>query len=262
MNLASLIAFLEAFAPPALAESWDNVGLLVGDRARDVARVMTCLTVTGGTAREALDERADVIVTHHPLPFRPMKRLTADTYEGRLLLELIHGGVAIFSPHTAFDSAVGGINRQLAEGLGLIDARPLLPHDDGTGNAGGGRHGTLPAVQTLAELADQVKRFLKIERLQIVGAADMSLQRVAVACGAAGEFLDPAIAAGCQALVTGETRFHTCLAAEAAEVGLVLAGPYASERFAVETLATTIGKQFPTLHVWASRRETDPLAWR
>ncbi len=268
MTLANLIAFLEAFAPPGLAESWDNVGLLVGDRRREVARVMTCLTVTGTTAQEALAERADVIVTHHPLPFHPLKRLTADTHEGRLLLDLIGGGVAIFSLHTAFDSAQGGINQQLAEGLGLVDVHPLVPAasvatpaDTGAADVGGGRYGWLPATRTLSELAAAVKGFLKINQLQVVGSCEQPLGRVAVACGSAGDYLEPALAAGCQALVTGETRFHTCLAAEAAGVGLVLAGHYASERFAVETLATVIEQQFPALHVWASRRETDPLVW-
>jgi putative NIF3 family GTP cyclohydrolase 1 type 2 len=188
-------------------------------------------------------------------------------------LDLIAAGVAIFSPHTAFDSARRGINRQLAEGLGLTDVRPLIPTAAGGGTNGGGpgadraeeagagRYGVLPVARTLFELAASVKKFLNIEQLQVVGSGEQSLERVAVACGSAGEFLEPALAAGCQALVTGETRFHTCLAAEAAEVGLVLAGHYASERFAVETLASELEQQFPALHVWASRSETDPLVW-
>jgi putative NIF3 family GTP cyclohydrolase 1 type 2 len=150
----------------------------------------------------------------------------------------------------------------------LIDVRPLVPaasvatpRDDGIEEVGGGRYGSLSVARTLWELAALVKNFLKIDQLQVVGPSDQPLGRVAVACGSAGEFLEPALAAGCQALVTGETRFHTCLAAEAAGVGLVLAGHYASERFAVETLAIAIERQFPMLHVWASRREADPLVW-
>ena len=87
-RLHRLCAFLEQFAPPALAAVWDNVGLLVGDRGREVRKVMTCLTVTPDTATEAIDQRADLIVTHHPLPLIATKRLTADTTAGRLLLEL------------------------------------------------------------------------------------------------------------------------------------------------------------------------------
>ncbi len=263
-TLSDLIAFLEAFAPPALAESWDNVGLLVGDRHRAVSRVMTCLTITKASADEAIAAQADLIVTHHPLPFRPFKRLTTDTPEGRLLLALITAGVAIYSPHTAFDSTGGGINRQLAAGLALTDVHPLVPAPAGSNVAnhiGGGRYGQLSGSQTLAQLAAAVKEFLNIQQVQIVGAADQPVQRVAVACGSAGEFLEPAHAAGCHVLLTGETRFHTCLEAEALGVALLLTGHYASERFAVETLAEVIGEKFPGLDVWASRSENDPLAW-
>ena len=77
-TVAELCAFLDCVAPPALAAEWDNVGLLVGDRAQKVERVMTCLTITPAAAAEAIRERADLIVTHHPLPFKPLKRLTAD----------------------------------------------------------------------------------------------------------------------------------------------------------------------------------------
>src|SRR5690348_2475658 len=104
-TVSELARFLDAFAPPALAESWDNVGLLVGDASRAVTKVMTCLTVTAESAREAIAGKAELIVTHHPLPFRPLARLTTDTPEGRLLWELIGAGVSIYSPHTAFDSA-------------------------------------------------------------------------------------------------------------------------------------------------------------
>src|SRR6185295_17432474 len=116
-----------AFAPAALAAEWDNVGLLVGDRAQKVERIMTCLTITPAAASEAIREQADLIVSHHPLPFKPLKRLTADQPTGRILLDLIRAGISIYSPHTAFDSAAAGINQQLAEALGLKNIQPLEP---------------------------------------------------------------------------------------------------------------------------------------
>src|SRR5262245_36054043 len=127
LTLSAICDVLDEFAPPALAAEWDNVGLLVGDRAQKVERVLTCLTITPAVAGEAIRERADLVVTHHPLPFRPLKRLTADEPAGRLLLDLIRAGIAIHSPHTAFDSAAAGINQQFAEGLGLIELAPLVP---------------------------------------------------------------------------------------------------------------------------------------
>src|SRR4051812_33175852 len=134
-TVADICAFLDDFAPPALAAEWDNVGLLVGDRAQKVERLMACLTITPSVALEAIRERVDLIITHHPLPFKPLKRLTADQPAGRMLLDLIRAGIAIYSPHTAFDSAAAGINQQLAEGLGLKDIQPLEPAaGQGTGD--------------------------------------------------------------------------------------------------------------------------------
>ena len=88
-TIAAIAEFLEHFAPARLAAEWDNVGLLVGDRAAEARRIMTCLTVTPDSVAEAVAEQADLIVTHHPLPFRPLRRLTSDTPEGRSLLSLI-----------------------------------------------------------------------------------------------------------------------------------------------------------------------------
>jgi dinuclear metal center YbgI/SA1388 family protein len=261
ITVADLCTFLDGFAPPALAAEWDNVGLLVGDRSQMISRVMTCLTITPAAAAEAIRERADLIVTHHPLPFKPLKRLTADQPAGRILLDLIRAGVAVHSPHTAFDSAAAGINQQLAEGLGLMQVQPLEPADGLPGGLGSGRWGTLEHGETLGQLASRLKTFLKISGLHVVGHLQTPLLQVAVACGSAGEFLNVAIERGCQALVTGETRLHTCYEAESRGVCLLLAGHYASERFGVERLAEVLAAQFPILHIWASRDEADPLMW-
>ena len=266
VSLTTLIEFLERFAPPRLAESWDNVGLLLGDSAASVERVMTCLTVTLESAAEAIEERVDLIVSHHPLPFHAVKRITTDTVTGQLLWNLARHGIAIYSPHTAFDSAREGINQRLADGLGLIDIRPIAPaavaNDGSHDNLGAGRYGALPFKMPLSALADKVKQFLKIDPIQRVGDPDQVVDHVAVACGSAGEFLEPALQLGCDCLVTGETRFHTCLEAEADGIGLILAGHFASERFGVEALADVLSREFASLTVWPSRRERDPVQYQ
>ncbi len=258
-QVRTIADFLERFAPSRLAEDWDNVGLLVGDEGREVSRLMTCLTITPSTAAEAIARGAALVVAHHPLPFRALKRLTIDTTIGRLLLDLIEAKIAVYSPHTAFDSAADGINQRLARGLGLRGVLPLVFDRQGLGS---GRVGWLEEPLDLAAMADRVKQFLSVERLQIVGAPDHSVRTVAVACGAAGEFLEAARGVHCDAMLIGETRYHTCLDAEAAGIGLILPGHYASERFAVESLADLLAEEFPSLEAWASRNERDPLVWR
>jgi dinuclear metal center YbgI/SA1388 family protein len=271
LQVAHVCTFLEAFAPPQLAEDWDNVGLLVGDRLAPVSKIMTCLTVTPDSAAEAIDRDADLIVTHHPMPFRPVKRLTTDSTIGKILLDLIRNGVAVYSPHTAFDSAISGINQQLAEGLGLLDIRAInaFVADENSpdlsdlecGPIGSGRIGRLASPSELRDVIGKAKELLSVSGLHVVGDPVAIVSVIAVACGSAGQFLGDANRLGCDVLLTGETNFHTCLEAEATGVHLILPGHYASERFAVERLAETMSNEFPNAAIWPSEREHDPLRW-
>lgn len=258
LTIKTVAALLEQLAPTQLAEDWDNVGLLVGDPGRQVGRLMTCLTLTPASVAEAVEQKADLIVAHHPLPFQPLRRLTTETTSGRLLLRLIAAQIAVYSPHTALDSAVEGINRRLAGGLGLRGISPLVPAQQGPG---AGRWGWLHEPLTLGQLAQRLKDFLSIERLQMVGQPQQPVRTVAVACGAGGELLDAARRESCDCMVTGEARFHTCLEAVASGIGLLLPGHFASERFGVEALADVLARQCPQIEVWASRLERDPIRW-
>lgn len=263
MRLRDVIAFLDRFAPRELSEPWDNVGLLLGDRDIDVERVMTCLTLSPDVAAEAIRDGAEFIVAHHPILFRPVKQLTADTADGRMLLNLIKAGIAVYSPHTAFDSTARGINALLCERLALKDVQPLRPVQSDSSRLasqliGSGRFGSLTDPVDFAAFVATVRRNFKLTELEVVP-TEKPISKVAVACGSAAEYLHDAHVAGCQVLLTGEARFHSALEARSTETGLVLMGHYASERFAIEDLALVIAEQFPGLTVWASRDEANPL---
>jgi dinuclear metal center YbgI/SA1388 family protein len=221
---------------------------------------MTCLTVTSASVDEAVRERADLIVSHHPFPFRPLKQVTTNSMAGRLLLRLIAAGIAVHSPHTAFDSAASGINHRLAEGLGLVQIRPLVASPQ-LPELGSGRCGLLSQPESVAALAQRLKEFLRISGLQVVGDRERQVRSIAVGCGSAGTLLSAARAAGCELFVTGETSFHTCLEAQDSGITLLLPGHFASERFAVEHLAEILAAQFPSAAFWACRTERDPLDW-
>src|SRR4051794_28224279 len=123
-TVADVVAYLEKFAPPELAASWDNVGLLLGDRAANADRVLTCLTLTASVAVEAVSGGFGLVVTHHPILFRGVKRLTADSADGGVVLPLARAGVAVYSPHTAFDDTAGGINDPPSDRIRVSDPRP------------------------------------------------------------------------------------------------------------------------------------------
>lgn len=126
-TLQTICQTLESLAPLSLAESWDNVGLLLGDQQQPVARMMTCLTITLDVVSEAIEKQAELIVSHHPVLFKSVQKLTSSTDDGKLLLPLLRDGIAVYSAHTAYDNAPRGINQQLAERLGLSNIRPLIP---------------------------------------------------------------------------------------------------------------------------------------
>lgn len=262
-KLSEILNFLQQFAPLELAEEWDNVGLLIGDENASVSRVITCLTLTPDVAVEAISKNVDLIVSHHPILFRPVKQLTSSTIEGKMLLELIQNSIAVYSPHTAFDSASLGINQRLANDLGLTSVAPIrplqkvgLPEENGSG-----RYGKLHQSMTLATFLERVREVLGIRNLQYVGDLSAEVCKVAVACGSAADFLQDAHQLGCDVLLTGEARFHACLDARNLGTSLILAGHYATERPAVEQLADAIASSIPDIQTWASEVETDPIEW-
>ena len=263
MTVSDIANFLENFAPPELAEDWDNTGLLVGADGDDVSSIMTCLTLTPDVAAEAIEKQAGLIVTHHPILFRGVQQITGRNSEGQLLLDLIRAGIAVYSPHTSYDSALAGINQQLAEMLELSDIAPLRPIEGSNteSSIGSGRYGQLNDSTKLAELIDRVKAVLRVEQTWYVGDPERPVHRVGIACGSAAEFMRDAAALDCDVLLTGEARFHACLEARTLGIGLILPGHYATERPAMVNMAGQLETQFPALTVWASEVESDPLSW-
>ncbi|MHC4877158.1 MAG: Nif3-like dinuclear metal center hexameric protein [Planctomycetota bacterium] len=263
MTVSDIVNFLEGFAPPELAEDWDNTGLLVGADDAEVSSIMTCLTLTPDVAAEAIEKQAGLIVTHHPILFRGVQQITGRSSEGQMLLDLIRAGIAVYSPHTSYDSALAGINQQLAEMLELSDIKSLRPiGEPGTEpSLGSGRYGDLSAATTLGDLIDRVKPIVNVEQTWYVGDLTKSIRRVGIACGSAAEFMRDAAALDCDVLLTGEARFHACLEARTLDIALILPGHYATERPAMENLAQRLTTEFPSLPVWASKTERDPLSW-
>lgn len=258
LSVSEVCEYLEQLAPVELAEEWDNVGLLVGRPSAAVRRILTCLTLTPDVAAEAIAEGAQLIVSHHPVLFRGAKSISGQTVEGRMLLDLIEAGVAVYSAHTRFDSAQQGVNQRLAEGFGLKEISSIRPSTE-LPELGSGRVGRLASSCSLQEFLGTVRRVCAAEYLEFCGDPESPVERVGVACGAAAEFLDDAVAAGCDTFVTGEARFHTALEARGRGVNLILTGHYSSERPAMEWLAQELQRRFSDATVEASQTETDPL---
>jgi dinuclear metal center YbgI/SA1388 family protein len=250
---------LAEIAPLGLAEPWDNVGLLVGDRSRSIGKVMTCLTVTPEVVNEAINRHTGLIVTHHPIPFRPLARITCDSITGQSLWRLIGAQIAVYSAHTAFDSAAEGINQTWAEFLGLTSIRPIIPPTS-ENDLGSGRFGELPTATKAGEIIRGCGKWVAAgSSPRAVGPIDRMVSRVGFACGSGGSFISDAHRRGCELLITGEASFHSCLEAETLGLALGLLGHFQSERFAMERLAERLQEKFPGLSIWPSHDEVDPI---
>ncbi len=214
-----MVAELESLYDPAWAESWDAVGLVCGDPAATVRKVLFAVDPVRAVVEEAIAWEADLIVTHHPLYLRGTTSVAATTAKGRVIHTLIRHGVALHTAHTNADVADPGVSDALARAVGLTGALvPLLPAD-GDPRRGLGRVGCLPAPLTLAEFAARATAGLPRTAggLRVAGDPGLILHRVAVSGGAGDSLLGTARAAGVDAFLTADLRHHP--ASEFVEAG-------------------------------------------
>jgi dinuclear metal center YbgI/SA1388 family protein len=258
-TVGDIADWMNQVAPLRLSEAWDNTGLLLGDRATPVSRVMTCLTLTDHSVDEAVREKAQLVIAHHPLPFKALNRITTETVVGRLLWKLASAGIAIYSPHTAWDSAANGINAQLAQILDLQRVEAVIPAAvKELGDLGAGRMGELSEAVGISKLAERLSSLIPDCRPRGVDCGG-EIKRVAISCGSGGSLLAAAAEHSCDLFLTGEATFHNCLEAEALGISLLMIGHFASERFALVRLAQILETSQPNISAWASIFEKDPV---
>ncbi|MCE7000351.1 Nif3-like dinuclear metal center hexameric protein [Saccharothrix sp. S26] len=260
-TLGDVLAALEAAYPPATAESWDAVGLVCGDRAEPVSKVLFCVDPLESTVDEALEVGAQLVVAHHPLMLRGVTGVPADDPKGGLVHRLIRAGVALYTAHTNADVANPGVSDALAEAIGLRVTGPLVPadHDPATGT---GRIGELDRPEPLRDFARRVADALPATAwgVRAAGEPDRPIRRVAVCGGAGDSYLSAAARAGVDAYVTADLRHHP--AGEHLAAGgpaLVDVAHWASEQPWCGQAAHVVRAAFGgTVEVLVSTRRTDP----
>lgn len=238
-------SFLYSWAPRELAESWDNVGLLVGDPEAAVERVLVALDITPQVAEEALERGCQLIVAHHPVmncAWHPVQTVRADDRQGRTLTALLRGGVAAICMHTNLDAAEGGVNDILAEKLGLTQPEMLTEEKIG-------RIGTLKCEIPLVEFTHSVIELLGCNGLRYVDAG-RPVHRVAVGGGACGCYIPQAVAAGCDTFVTSDLKYNDFLDTEG--LNLIDAGHFPTENVVCPALRDRLQSAFPAVDVLCS----------
>jgi dinuclear metal center YbgI/SA1388 family protein len=256
MLVAQLVAAIERLAPASLAEDWDNVGLMVGRHNQSVRRLLVALELRDEVLGEARELGCDSVLTHHPPIFPALTRLTDDAEGARLVLDAAEARVAVVAAHTNLDAARGGLNAVLAEMLGLADARPLRPSDDAP-DVGLGRVGRVAPIN-LERLVARVSGAFSGPPLAYAGDPGARVEVVACCTGSGGSLIPEARAAGADAYVTSDLRYHDADRA----LGLpLIALPHArAEREALRRWTKTLGRALAPegVEVLFARTDTDP----
>ena len=231
MKIKDIIERLEKEFPQELAYEWDNVGLLVGDREREVKNVVVCLDVTKDVIEFAKNADSELIVSHHPVLFSPINRINRDTKTGELLMDAIENKIAIYSAHTNCDKAENGINTRLAEMFGLIDVEPL--EEDRLG-----RIGVLSKPMEFCEFAKLVEEKLST-KVRFCGDTKKTIKKVAICSGSGGDVLPTSIEKGADVLLTGDTKYHQMLDSKD-DINIIDAGHFGTECIVTEIFAEAL----------------------
>jgi len=257
MKIKEIIDQLEAFAPPEYQEEYDNSGLITGDVSSDCTGVLISLDCTEECIREAIEKNCNFIVSHHPLIFRPIRRIVPENGVGKTLMAAIKAGLVIYSIHTNLDNIIAGVNASIANQLDLVSRKILLPRKDlpfvGSGLVGELKQ-AIPEKQLLAKL----KITFGIPAIRHSPLTNKPVSRVAV-CGGAGSFLiTSALHAGVDFFISADIKYHDFF--EAGEK-MVIAdiGHFESEQFTVNLLHSVILEKYPNFAVLKSGTVTNPV---
>lgn len=243
MKISDIISLINEKAPEKYALSWDNPGLLIGDESKQASRALLALDVTEETANQAVRDRCEIIIAHHPMFFGGIKKLTDDSPLGRCVHTLMKNDIAVYACHTNMDAAEDGINERLAGLFSLTDRKILAP-DERFENIGIGRVGKLPNEMSIEELCEKTKSLLKTPFVRVISGGRGKIEKIAVASGSCSEFIPLAKSLGAQAIITADMKYHDSIDAYESGMYVIDAGHYPTE-FLVTDIFADILKTAP-----------------
>lgn len=228
MKVKDIYNAINEYAPFDLAYGWDNVGLLVGDAERDVSKILITLDTDAKVVQEAIDNGCDLILSHHPVFFSPIKRINISDDTGKMIEKLIKNDISLIAAHTNMDVAKCGINARLAELFELEDVRVLEVNPQNP-ECGLGRVGELKEEMSLEAFAHYTKKVLGTSGVRVAGNPKTIIKTVAVAGGSCSEVIPTARAMGADVIVTGDMKYHETINNVNEGIAIVDAGHYGTE---------------------------------
>ena len=255
MLCRDIMKVIETTYPKHAALEWDNVGLLVGRMDKEVNSIYVALDATNEVIKDAISCKADMLITHHPLLFSPLKTITDEDYIGSRVVKLLQHDISYYAMHTNYD--VLGMAELSGAILGLNDRKVLEVTDDET-QEGIGRVGMLKSEMSLQECCELVKERFHLDTVKAFGNLNEKIQRVAISPGSGKHMSEFALAEGAQVLVTGDIDHHEGL--DAVEKGLVIidAGHYGLEHIFIEDVAEFMKEKICGVGV-VTAKKTNPF---
>ena len=257
MQCREVITYLDELAPRAYACEWDNPGFLAGREEKEIKKILVALDATDEVVEQAIRQQADMLVTHHPLIFKPLKQVTDRNFISRRIVELIQADICYFAMHTNFDIAPGCMADLAAEKLGLLPEEPLEVTGEVTEEAAGemiqkktsapigiGKIGTLAEPVSVEILARRVKERFDLPFVTVYGMEQVTepVSRVAISPGSGGSMIGSAIEKKAQVLVTGDIGHHEGIDAAANHMAVIDAGHYGLEHIFIPFMADYLKK--------------------
>ena len=244
MRVRDIINVIEEFAPSSIQEGWDNSGLCIGSPDDEVTSILLALDCTPELIDEAVECGADMIVTHHPLIFSGLKKISSDDLVGRAVIKAIKNGISIYAAHTNADKVLSGVSGAMARRLGLENVSILADEGDGTGL---GVVGTLPQPLTSRQALELVKERFGLKVVKSSKPVEGPVTKVAMCGGSGASLIKAAQKAGAQLYISGDISYHNFFTQN--DFMIMDMGHYESEIDIVEILFSLIKKNFPTFAV-------------
>ena len=259
IKVNNIINEMELLAPTYLKEDFDNVGLMVGDKNKEVKKVLLALDCTLKVIEEAKKENVELIITHHPLIFKRPSSITTDTLQGKKIIELIKNDISLYSSHTNLDSVENGLNDTIVSILGFDNSK-ILEKNKRDDKAGLGRIVSLKESIQLEDLISKIKKSLNINNLRVVKGND-KVNKIAIINGSGQDFIGKAVALGADCIITGDTTYHFASDYKEMEISILDVGHFASEQITFFNVMENLKEKFKDVEFITSTVEEDPFSF-
>lgn len=259
MLLKEVLERIDGCCPFAFQEAWDNSGLQIGNPAANIKKTLLAFDFTEAVLAEAIDKKADLVVTHHPFFFQGVKCIDLSTAKGRMISGLIEHRIALVSCHTCLDKMGYGVSAALGNQLGLKDCTCFLPETSGVGF---GMVGYLPEKSTLGAFIESVKSNLGLDALRYVGAPSAMVKKVVAMGGAGAEFMAEAQQQGADVYISGDFKYHEAQSAREMGLAVIDAGHFGTEAVVMAPFVEKLAQTMPEVSFLLSERMADFWSYR